>query len=102
MTDRRRRDGPQANRDPHAGSAYVTPSPRDNPLLDSFWLAGDGIERQVLQAKVQRFLGPEARCRPMVFKVGKALTAGIGAANSFQGKQGFEVTAIGQFTPVSL
>ena len=39
------------------------------PKLDEFWLDGDGIDRQVLQSSVSRFLGPEATSRPFDLNV---------------------------------
>ena len=39
------------------------------PKLDEFWLDGEGIDRQVLQSSICRFLGPEATSRPMEHQV---------------------------------
>ena len=39
---------------------------RDEPraTLTEYWCSGDGIEREVLQGEICKFLGPDATCRP--------------------------------------
>jgi hypothetical protein len=39
---------------------------RDEPraTLSEYWLSGDGIEREVLQHEICKFLGQDATCRP--------------------------------------
>ena len=34
--------------------------------LNDFWIPGDGIEREVLQASIQNWLGADSTCAPMV------------------------------------
>jgi len=42
---------------------------RRSPGLDKFFLSGDGIEREVLQRRLARYLGAEARSRPDTYNV---------------------------------
>ena len=43
--------------------------PKLRPVLDEFFLDGDGIDRQVLQSSICRFLGPEATSKPHEYEV---------------------------------
>ena len=45
------------------------------PALNEFWIDGEGIDRQVLQIQITRYLGGEATCRPMENGVRLALQA---------------------------
>ncbi|KAK4692488.1 hypothetical protein P7C71_g4731, partial [Lecanoromycetidae sp. Uapishka_2] len=39
------------------------------PCLNDFFIVGEGIDREVLQREIDRFLGPEATARPSVYDV---------------------------------
>ncbi|MCJ1330476.1 hypothetical protein MMC10_007160 [Thelotrema lepadinum] len=80
-----RRDRDRGDRDDYPPSKRQAPreSAASRPKLDEFWLDGDGIDRQVLQSSICRFLGPEATSRPF----------------DLNGKPGFKIKAIRPFTP---
>ena len=42
---------------------------RSEPPLGEYFLSGEGIDRQVLQSSICRFLGPEATCKPYEHEV---------------------------------
>lgn len=56
------------------------------PMLDEFFLDGAGINREVLQLSICRFLGSEATCRP----------------HKHEGRDGYKIKAIRTFTPAML
>lgn len=39
------------------------------PSLNDFFLSGEGINREVLQREIQKYLGPEATSRPSIYNV---------------------------------
>jgi len=42
---------------------------RGGPKLNEFFVDGQGINREVLQREICRFLGPEAHSRPSTYNV---------------------------------
>lgn len=68
-----RRDGDRRGGEHRDDYPSKRPAQREaaaaRPKLDEFWLDGEGIDRQVLQSSICRFLGSEATSRPFEFNV---------------------------------
>ena len=60
--DRREREDFTRNKQPKE-------TVRSEPPLGEYFLSGEGIDRQVLQSSICRFLGPEATSRPYEHEV---------------------------------
>lgn len=72
--DRRAEVDPRGYAKPEEYGGYTyapnATNPRPTKLkLKTHWIPGEGIDREVLQGEVQRFLGPEATCAPQVHEV---------------------------------
>ena len=67
----RDRDRGDRDRDDYPSKRQAAPreSTSSRPKLDEFWLDGEGIDRQVLQSSICRFLGSEATSRPFELNV---------------------------------
>ena len=50
---------------------YGHAKPQEEQILVRSWIPAEGIERQVLQAEVQFYLGSRATSRPREHEVGK-------------------------------
>lgn len=51
--------------DPYARGGHSRPQPADNGTPNfRWWIPATGIRRDVIQADIQRYLGPEAVVRP--------------------------------------
>ena len=68
-----RRDGDRKDRDrdeyPNKRQPVREAAPSTRVKLDEFFLDGEGIDRQVLQSSICRFLGAEATSRPFEYQV---------------------------------
>ena len=62
-------DAPRKQPNNPRASAEAAPTPRPGPVLNEYFVEGQGINRQVLQSEICRFLGPEATSRPAEYEV---------------------------------
>ena len=68
--DRDRRRGDRGGREePVPASQRERPRPSKQSALNEFFVAGDGIHREVLQREICKYLGPEAYSRPSTYNV---------------------------------
>jgi len=62
--DVNRREDRRADRGDDSRAAARSGEVPRRPQLNNYWIDGKGINRQVLQAEIAKFLGAEATCRP--------------------------------------
>ena len=71
--------------------------------LNKYWIAGDGINREVLQRQICFMLGNEAYSKPDKYKVHLIPLLGLLLdADQCQGVDGYRIQAVRPFTDVCL
>ena len=77
MSTRRDKDKGKSKAKGNKGDQSPEWQPADafNPdiELDRFFVPGEGIERRILQARIQKLCGPEALCAPCTMKVFRSI-----------------------------
>ncbi|MDI1492231.1 MAG: hypothetical protein OHK93_003443 [Ramalina farinacea] len=72
--------------------------PRASAGLNTYWIDGEGIHREVLQRQICFMLGNEARCKPSSYNVRLGPLDFVSPTDIQKGVTGYNITAVRPFT----